>query len=468
MIALLRFVNSVVWGIPALGLIIGVGLCLTVRTRFAQVRLLPQALRTFLVPIKGKGDDADRSKWRALCTALAATVGTGNLAGVAGAIALGGPGAVFWMWVCGFLGMGIKLAEAVLAIRYRCRSSDGGYYGGPMYMIQKTMKSNWHWLACLYCFFGIVASFGVGNGTQISTVIAGMNSALSYFGIQESRDLNLFVGLLLGVMILIVMSKDVRGIGAAAERLVPFAAVLYIFLSFSVILIQYRMIPSALEAIVKGAFSPKAVTGGAVGSFFACVRIGAARGVFTNEAGMGTASMAHATANVKHPMEQGLLGIVEVFIDTIVICTLTALVILCSGVKIPYGIDAGITLTTNAFVSVLGQWVSVFISIALCLFAFATVLGWGLYGLQCARFLFGQECIKSFVLLQAIMAVISAVLKAEMLWLFSEIVNGLMAIPNLIVLSKCIYEVSSAVTDFERIKVKENRKPVQGRYATLK
>lgn len=445
MIRFLEWINSVVWGMPALALILGVGLYLTAKTRCVQVRLFPKAMCDFLRPIFRSDSDLDRSKRRALYTALAATVGTGNLAGVAGAIALGGPGAIFWMWVCGFFGMVTKFSEASLAVRYRKIGKNGKLTGGPMYMILHALKPHWHWLAYVYCFFGVVASFGVGNGTQINTVLGGINSALVAFGVKGNTAVNLLVGLILGLLIFIVMIKGTEGIGQATERLVPPAALLYIVLCMVILVIKFDAIPDAFRSIFIGAFSPRAATGGALGSFFVAMRVGASRGVFTNEAGMGTAAMAHATADVSDPVEQGLMGIVEVFVDTIVICTLTALVILCSGITVSYGTDTGILLTTRAFTTVIGQWVSVIISIALCLFAFATVLGWGLYGMQCARFLFGDSCIKSYVIMHAVVAVVSAVINTETLWLLADIVNGLMAIPNLIVLFKLAPEVSMMV-----------------------
>lgn len=440
----LRSVHSVVWGIPALIMIVGVGILLTVKTRFAQFNLFPHAIKMFVMP-----KSTDKSKRRALYTALAATVGTGNLAGVAGAIAMGGPGAVFWMWVSGILGMVTKMAEATLAVRYRERDENGIHFGGPMYMILRSMKNRWHWLAYVYCFFGVVASFGVGNGTQINTVVSGFNATLKSFGFESYLAGNLIIGVFLGYFILRVLLKGGNGIGAATERLVPFAALCYIFLCVWALINRVNGIPDAIESIIKGAFEPKAVTGGIVGSFFMALRVGMARGVFTNEAGMGTASMAHATAEVKHPVEQGLMGVVEVFIDTLVICTLTALVILSSGVPVDYGHDTGVSLTTMAFVDCCGQWASVAISICLCLFAFATVLGWGFYGLQCARFLFGNRGIKNFVWMQAVVAVVSAVMQTETLWLFAEIINGLMAIPNLVVLAKLTPEVASLINDFK-------------------
>lgn len=449
MIEILKQVNAFVWGLPALVMILGVGILLTVKTRCAQLRLLPRALHCFLQPVFVGRNQVDKSKNRALCTALAATVGTGNLAGVAGAIALGGPGAVFWMWICAFFGMVTKMAEASLAVRYRRQESDGTYDGGPMYMIIGAMKKKWHILAYFYCFFGVVASFGVGNATQVNTVVGGVHGALSGIAANQSFIIDLAVGVIIAILIFTVMSGGADGIGAVAERLVPLAAISYIVLCLVALFARRNEIPGAFRLIIVGAFTPRAVTGSVVGSFFVCLRIGAARGVFTNEAGMGTASMAHATSAVSEPVEQGMMGIVEVFIDTVVICTLTALVILCSGVNIPYGIDTGIQLTTQAFVSICGQWSAVLISVCLCLFAFATVIGWGLYGLQCARFLFGRGCTKTFILLQACMAVIAAFMQTKTLWLTAEIVNGLMSIPNLIVLACLMPQTTKMLSDFE-------------------
>lgn len=424
-------IHKFVWGFPALLLVIFVGIVLSFKTGFAQIRLLPKSLKCFLGQIN---NGKSKSSRKALYTALAATVGTGNLAGVAGAIAIGGPGAVFWMWVCGLLGMVTKLAEATLAVIYRKKNKKGEYISGPMYMIQSGFPGRWHWLAGVYCFLGVVASFGVGNATQISTVIGGINSVLKCFDLPTGNLLNALIGLSLAVFVGILFFGGAGRVGDAAEKLVPIAAGTYLLLSLFVLIVCYRRIPEALCGIVVGAFSPKAVTGGVIGSFFVSLRIGASRGIFTNEAGMGTAAIAHGAADVSSPTEQGMMGIVEVFIDTIVICTMTALVILCSGVVIPYGQDPGVALTTNAFVAVCGEWASVVIAVSLCLFAVATVMGWGFYGARCAQFLFGDDIWNKYVLLQVIVVFVSAVMNAETLWLVSDILNGLMCIPNLIVL----------------------------------
>lgn len=426
------FLNRMVWGIPMLVLILGVGVFLTVRTGFAQFVLFPRAVKQFFRPGERNGQKGI-SQFQALCTALAATVGTGNLVGVAGAIALGGPGAIFWMWICAALGMAVKFGEVCLAVRYRV-TDRGEFIGGPMYMIRNGLGRSWYWMASLYCFFGVVAAFGVGNATQINSVVTGINEVIRSFGGEVTFRRNLAMGLLLAVAIGAMLLGGAGRIGKIAQYLVPFASGAYLLLCAGVLIVRHDAIGNALGAIVKGAFSPAAVTGGALGSGLQALRIGVSRGVFTNEAGMGTASIAHASAEVSHPVQQGMMGILEVFLDTVVICTMTALVILCSGVPIPYGVDTGAELTGRAFEAVYGNWVGVVLALALCCFAFATVLGWGLYGARCAQYLFGSGAWNVFALLQCGMVVLSAVLETGIVWSLAETVNGLMAIPNLIAL----------------------------------
>ena len=430
---IMELANRFVWGAPALVLILGVGFYLSIRTGFVQLTMFPKACRLFLSKLSGRGGQQGVSPFQALCTALAATIGTGNIAGVAGAIALGGPGAIFWMWVCAIAGMMTKFAEASLAVFYRVKM-NGEWVGGPMYMITRGMKKHWHFLAYAYCFFGVIAAFGVGNATQINAVVTGLNQMLTEFGATVTVRRNLGIGLLLAVPIGLTLLGGTKRIGNIAQILVPLAAGAYLLLGAGVLIFRYWEIPHAFAAIIRGAWSPRAFTGGMVGSCFQTLRIGVSRGVFTNEAGMGTASIAHASAEVHHPVQQGLMGIMEVFLDTVVICTMTALVILCSGVPIPYGEDIGAALTARAFCAVYGNWASVFLTLALSCFAFATVLGWGLYGVRCAGFLFGEPCRSFMALFQTIMVVISAVLETGFIWSFAELVNGLMAIPNLIAL----------------------------------
>lgn len=457
---ILEKANNLVWGVPTLILIIGTGIIFTVCTRLSQLQLLPRALRSLLGGLFSKKGTLENTSFRALCTALGATVGTGNLAGVAGAIAIGGPGAIFWIWVCGFLGMVVKFAEAVLAVHYRVRGNDGAYSGGPMYVIAKGLPKRFHFLATIYSMFGVVAAFGVGNATQINALIGSVNSVRSYFGgIPTDRD-NLIMGIMLAVLVVMLLSGGAKRIGKAAEALVPFASVLYILLGIGIVILKHEAIPGAFTSIMVGAFSPKAVTGGAIGSFFVVLRIGTSRGVFTHEAGMGTAGIAHADAKVRHPVQQGLMGIVEVFLDTIVICTITAFAILCSGIGIDYGTDVGIFLTIEAFSSVYGGWITILLSAAIFCFALATVLGWGLYGARCAQFLFGEGVWKYFVVLQAGGVILGATMQTGAVFMLCEIMNGLMALPNLIALNMLLPQVCRLLREYNAIYSRKSRNPL--------
>lgn len=450
MTKILGLLNELVWGAPALVGILGVGLYLSLRLGFVQLTLFPKALRSFASRLVGKSSGEEGvSGFQALCTALAATVGTGNLVGVAGAICLGGPGAVFWMWICGILGMVTKFGEATLAVRYRKKTKDG-FLGGPMYMITRGLGPKWKGLACAYCFFGVIASFGVGNATQVNAVVTGVNSVLTLAGREESRWGNFLMGVLLAALMGTLLLGGARRIGRAAERLVPFAASAYILLCLGLLAANWREIPDALGRILQGAFCPRAVTGGMLGSGFQALRTGCSRGVFTNEAGMGTASIAHGAAEVAHPVQQGLMGIMEVFLDTILICTLTALVILVSGVPIPYGVDAGAELTTLAFTSFYGEPAAVFLAVSLILFAVATVLGWGLYGARCAEYLLGPGVWKYYVLIQIGVIMLSTAADTAVLWQLSETVNGLMAIPNLIALAMLSPELHRLTKEYKK------------------
>ena len=439
------YIQDVILGLPAAALILGVGLFLTLRLGFPQLGLFPRAVGLFFRRMFAGKRDGGVSSFQALCTALAATVGTGNLVGVAGAICLGGPGAIFWMWVCAFFGMATKYAEAALAVHYRVKTPDG-YAGGPMYTMTYGMGQRFRPLAKAYCVFGILAAFGVGNTAQVNAVVTGVNAAVSRFGGQPSRMGNLLMGLTLAVLAGFLLFGGAKRIGAAAETLVPLAAGAYLLLCVGVLLVFRRRIPIALGQILTGAFCPRAVTGGMLGSAFRALCVGCRRGVFTNEAGMGTASIAHACAEAE-PAEQGLMGMMEVFLDTIVICTLTALVILVSGVPVPYGVDTGAELTTRAFSQVYGAGASVFLAAALILFAVATILGWGLYGARCAQFLFGGW--KGFAAAQTAMVVLGAVLDTETVWQLSELANGLMALPNLICLAALTTELRRITKEYK-------------------
>ena len=444
--------NRFVWGVPALILILFVGLMISVRTRWVQFGLFPAAIRAFFRPPQKKDGV---SPYKALCTALAATVGTGNLAGVAGAIAIGGPGAIFWMWICGILGMATKFAEATLSVRYRVRDEYGGYTGGPMYMVQHGMGWKWRPLAAIYCFFGVVAAFGVGSATQINAVIGAVDGAITSLGGNGSKTLNLIIGIALAILSATILLGGANRIGEATAVLVPFASIFYLVLCLGVLCLRISLIPAAVQSIFIGAFSPQAATGGVVGSMFVALRIGASRGVFTNEAGMGTAGMAHASAQVDHPVQQGLMGIMEVFLDTIVICTMTALVILCSGSDSPSGEDLGIQITADAFSRVYGSWVNIPLAVAICCFAFATIIGWGLYGVRCAEYLFDGRMWKWFAIFQGISVILGAILNTGTVWSLSETANGLMAIPNLIILIYLCPELVRLVKEY-RYKRTEN------------
>ena len=430
-------VNNFIWGVPAMICIVGVGLLLSIRTGFLQIRKFPYAMKVTIGRMlkKREASDGALTPFQAVCTALAATVGTGNIAGVAGAIAIGGPGAVFWMWISALLGMCTKFSEVTLAVHFREKNAEGDLVGGPMYYIKNGLKKQWHWLAYLFAAFGVLTVFGTGNATQVNTITTAIDSALYNYGViseQNVSTLNLVIGIILAVLIGLILLGGIKRIGQVAEKLVPFMAVIYIILAIGVVILNYRNIPTVFASIFKGAFSPASVTGGAVGSFFMSMKKGVSRGIFSNEAGLGTGSIAHACADTRKPVKQGFFGIFEVFVDTIVICTLTALVILCSGVPVGYGDAAGAELTILGFISTYGSWVSIFTAIAMCCFAFSTIIGWGLYGTRCVEFLLGTRANRPFMILYALVAIVGATMELGLMWNIAETFNGLMVIPNLI------------------------------------
>lgn len=430
-------VNNFIWGVPAMICIIGVGLYLSIRTGFLQIRKFPYAIRVTLGRMFRKKDASDgtMTPFQAVCTALAATVGTGNIAGVAGAIAIGGPGAVFWMWVSAVLGMCTKFSEVTLAVYYRETNEHGDLVGGPMYYIKNGLGKHWHWLAVLFSAFGVLTVFGTGNATQVNTITTAINSALLNYRLISEDSVgtsSLIMGIILAALVALVLLGGIKRIGSVTEKLVPFMALLYIVLALGVVFLNIGQVPAVLTSIVRGAFQPAAVTGGVIGSFFLSMKKGVSRGIFSNEAGLGTGSIAHACADTKKPVKQGLFGIFEVFADTIVICTLTALVILCSGVPVQYGEAAGAELTILGFTSTYGNWVSIFTAVAMCCFAFSTIIGWGLYGARCIEFLFSARVIKPFMIVYSLVAILGATMNLGLLWSIAETFNGLMAIPNLV------------------------------------
>ena len=432
-------VNNFVWGVPAMVCIVGVGLWLSFRTRFIQIRKFGISMKETFGRMFHKTDAAQGAvtPFQAVCTALAATVGTGNIAGVAGAIAIGGPGAVFWMWCSALLGMCTKFAEVTLAVRFREKNREGDWVGGPMYYIKNGLPKKWRFLAVLYAILGMLTVFGTGNATQVNAIITAVDTAILNFhqmGARQMASLNLVIGILIALTVALVLVGGLKRIGNVAEKLVPFMALVYVLMALGVLVLNLNRVPEVLASIVRGAFSPSAVTGGAVGSMFLCMKKGVSRGIFSNEAGLGTGSIAHAASDVDDPIRQGYFGIFEVFADTIIICSMTAFVILVSGEHITYGAAAGAELTIGGFTAVYGIWASLLAAVAMCCFAFSTIIGWGLYGTRCLEFLVGSKANRGFMIVYSFVAIIGATVDLGLLWDLSETFNGMMVIPNLIAL----------------------------------
>lgn len=433
-------VNSFIWGIPAMVCIIGVGLLLSVRTGFLQIRKFPYAIRTTIGRMFRKKDASDgtMTPFQAVCTALAATVGTGNIAGVAGAIAIGGPGAVFWMWCSALLGMCTKFSEVTLAVHFRERNKNGELVGGPMYYIKNGLGKHWKWLGVLFCVFAALAALGTGNAIQAGNIVGSIHTAVLTFqpDFAGEQTLNLVLGIVLAVLAAIVLFGGVKRLGAVTEKLVPFMAVVYILACLAVIVYNADALPKVFHDIFVGAFTPNGVTGGAVGSVFLVISWGMKRGIFSNEAGLGTAPMAHATTSEPEPVKQALYGIFEVFMDTIVICSLTGLTLLCSGINLNYGTMGETALVSEALGTLFTQrGGALVIAVALALFAFSTILGWALYGSRCCEFIFGHKAIKPYQILYVIVIVVGATVDLELVWDIADTLNGLMALPNLIALA---------------------------------
>ena len=432
-------VNSFVWGVPAMICIVGVGLWLSVQTKFIQFRRFGTSMRETFGKMFHRTDATQGAvtPFQAVCTALAATVGTGNIAGVAGAIAIGGPGAVFWMWCSALLGMCTKFVEVTLAVRFREKNREGDWVGGPMYYIKNGLPKKWHFLAVLYAILGMLTVFGTGNATQVNAIITAVDTAILNFhqmGARQMASLNLVIGILIALTVALVLVGGLKRIGNVAEKLVPFMALVYVLMALGVLVLNLNRVPEVLASIVKGAFSPSAVTGGAVGSMFLCMKKGVSRGIFSNEAGLGTGSIAHAASDVDDPIRQGYFGIFEVFADTIIICSMTAFVILVSGEHINYGAAAGAELTIGGFTAVYGSLASLLAAVAMCCFAFSTIIGWGLYGTRCLEFLVGSKANRGFMIVYSFVAIIGATVDLGLLWDLSETFNGMMVIPNLIAL----------------------------------
>ena len=448
-------VNGFIWGVPAMICIIGVGLLLSVRTRFIQVRKFGAAMKNTIGKVfdKTQAKDGSMSPFQAVCTALAGTVGTGNIAGVAGAIALGGPGAIFWMWCSAFLGMCTKFSEVTLAIHFREKNANGEYVGGPMYYIKNGLSKKWHFLAVLYALFGVLTVFGTGNATQVNTIVSSIHSALHNLHIIDGtvdERANLIFGIFIAAFVAMVLLGGIQRIGQVSEKLVPFMATLYVILAIGVVILHINRVPAVFAMIFKSAFTPQAATGGIIGSMFLSMKKGVSRGIFSNEAGLGTGSIAHACADTNNAVHQGMFGIFEVFMDTIVICTLTGLVILLGAPNIVYGQAAGAELTISGFTATYGGWVSIFTAVAMCCFAFSTIIGWGLYGSRCIEFLGGEKLVRPFLVAYSFVSIIGATINLGLLWDIADTFNGLMAIPNLIALLILSGQVKKLAIDVDQ------------------
>ena len=456
-------VNNFVWGIPAMVCIIGVGLLLSVRTGFLQIRKFPYAIKTTIGRMFRKKDASDgaMTPFQAVCTALAGTVGTGNIAGVAGAIAIGGPGAVFWMWCSALLGMCTKFAEVTLAVHFRERSATGEWVGGPMYYIKNGLGKHWQFLAVLYSLFGVLTVFGTGNATQVNTIVAAIDTALTEFNVVGQNalsTLNLVVGIVVAMLVAMVLLGGIKRIGSVSERLVPFMALFYIVLAVGVVILNIQRFPAVIEAIFAGAFNPAAFTGGTIGSLFISMQKGVSRGIFSNEAGLGSAPIAAAAAQTKEPVRQGLVSMTGTFLDTIIVCTMTGLTIVMTGAYQIPGLE-GAAITTTAFQTGLpfipSQVVAFVLMACLALFGFTTILGWDYYGERCLEYLSNGnlKAVKVYRWLYIAAVFIGPYMTVSAVWTIADIFNACMAVPNMIALIVLSGVVARETKDFfKRLK----------------
>ena len=416
---ILGSISSVIWGIPLLILIVGTGIYLTVRVGVLQVRLLPAALKLVFSKNHDKTAEGDISQFQALTTALAATVGTGNIVGVATAVVLGGPGAVFWMWVSAFFGMATKYSEAILAVRFRVKDAKGQMAGGPMYYLEHGLKQKW--LAVLFAIFGALAAFGIGNGTQSNSVAGVVKST---FGLDTW-----ITGTVLTIFTALVILGGIKSIGNVTAIFVPIMAIFYLIAGLLVMIMNITAIPEAFATIFRMAFSGEAAVGGAIG---AAIRYGIARGVFSNEAGLGSAPIAAAAAKTDLPGRQALVSMTQVFLDTFLICSITGVTIVMSGMYKDTSLAAN-ELTSASFGHFLGDFGPYVVAIGLIFFASSTIFGWAYYGEKCFQYLFkNPSLLIIYRIAFVIMVYIGSVVSLDLIWTFSDIANGLMAIPNLI------------------------------------
>ena len=436
-------INSVVWGVPMLVLLVGGGILLTVRTFGVQFRKFGYAMRNTLGKVfsKSEAKEGEITPFQAMSTALAGTVGTGNIAGITTAVTLGGAGTIFWLWITALIGMCTKYSEVLLAVKFRERNKYGDWVGGPMYYIKNGLGKNWKWLGAIFCIFAALAAFGIGNAVQVGNITDSINTVILSFdpSFEGQKTVNVVLGILLMVLTGIVIFGGIKRLGSVTEKLVPIMAVIYIVACLVVVIYYAKTLPSVFHDIFVGAFTPAGVTGGAVGSMILVITWGVKRGVFSNEAGLGSAPMAHAATSETDPVKQGLYGIFEVFMDTIVICTLSGLTILCAskgaGLDLNYGVEGTTSLNAAALGTVFTQkGGAIIIAVGLILFAFSTILGWALYGTRCCEFLFGPKAIKPYQIIFLIVIFVGATMDLSLAWSIADTLNGLMALPNLIAL----------------------------------
>ena len=433
-------INGIVWGIPMLVLLLGAGLFLTLRTGGVQFRRFGYAMKNTIGKVFQKADKQDGavSPFQAVTTALAATVGTGNIAGITWAVTLGGAGSIFWLWVSALIGMCTKYAEVVLAVKYRERNEQGDWVGGPMYYITNGLGQNWKWLAVVFSVFGALAAFGIGNAVQVGNITGSISTAVTTFdpAFTATDTLNLIVGIIVAVIVAFTLLGGIQRLGSITEKLVPFMSVIYIVASVIVLVCHAQALPGVFALIFKGAFNPTAAVGGISGfTLKLCIEWGVKRGVFSNEAGLGSAPMAHAATSETNPVKQGLYGIFEVFMDTIVICTMSGLTLLVSGIDLHYGTKGTTALNAQALGTVFGDEIgALIIAVGISLFALSTVLSWGLYGTRCCEYIFGTKFNKVYQMIFVIVCVIGATMDLGLAWDIADTLNGLMAIPNLIAL----------------------------------
>ena len=463
--------NTVAWLYIFLPCAIIGGLYLTIRNGGVQFTKFGYAMKNTIGKMfdKKEAGHGAVTPFQAVTTALAATVGTGNIVGTSQAIAMGGYGAVFWLWLAALVGMVTKYSEVTLSIKYRERDAKGDWVGGPMYYIKNGLGKNWKWLGVLFCIFGALAAFGIGNGSQTNSIVGSINGAITTFipaaanatatvGGYTFSVINLCFGIVIAILVGLILFGGIKRIGSVTEKLIPFMSVLYIIFTLVVIFAHAGNIGNAFGLIFSNAFTPKAAGGAAVGiALRETIVWGMRRSAFSNEAGLGSAAIAHAAADTESPVHQGLFGIFEVFADTIVICSLTALSIIASGVNIDFGVKPGSELITSAFATVFGdKFSSLFVAISLMLFAFSTILGWSLYGTRCIQFLFGMKAIKPYQIVFVGFIVVASIASLDVVWDLADTLNGLMAIPNFI----AVFALSGVVAKLTKehfAKVKQQK-----------